>query len=256
MKTNPSSSLPHTKTTQTALNLSQSNTLQGSTKAHQSKGYSLLIAQYVFSVVSVLAYRNWLPDIRFQRSNIQYPINAIQRDQLACIVTFLAASIFVKVCSLAAKRNILSSRDTRKIIHSFSAPFFLSCWPLFSNTPQSRFFAGAIMIVFNCRLWMAGSTKSEADKNDLDLGEESELANAVSRSGDAKEAIGGPFLYGLNVFLGTILFWRTNLIGILAITIMAAGDGVSLLFILTHLYIILGPSSLIIHLYFISSLQT
>ena len=128
--------------------------------------------------------------------------------------------------------------------------------PFFEYSPESRFFAGAIMIVFNCRLWMAGSTKSEADKNDLDLGEESELANAVSRSGDAKEAIGGPFLYGLNVFLGTILFWRTNLIGILAITIMAAGDGVSLLFILTHLYIILGPSSLIIHLYFISSLQT
>lgn len=57
--------------------------------------------------------------------------------------------------------------------------------------------------------------------------EEYELANAVSRSGDAKEALGGPFLYVLTITAAILLFWRTSLSGIIAVSTMAAGDGVS-----------------------------
>jgi len=57
--------------------------------------------------------------------------------------------------------------------------------------------------------------------------EEADLANAVSRSGDAKEALGGPFLYVTTITAAILLFWRSNLTGIIAVATMAAGDGVS-----------------------------
>ena len=58
--------------------------------------------------------------------------------------------------------------------------------------------------------------------------EEAGLANAVSRSGNAKEALGGPFLYVLTIIAAILLFWRTSLSGIIAVSAMAAGDGVSI----------------------------
>ena len=65
--------------------------------------------------------------------------------------------------------------------------------------------------------------------------DESELANAVSRSGDNKEALQGPLVYVI-ILLGSILaFWQNSLIGIVALSVMAAGDGVSYNYFL-HLF--------------------
>ena len=58
--------------------------------------------------------------------------------------------------------------------------------------------------------------------------DESELASAVSRSGDKEEALGGPFVYVIIMFLSTLLFWFDNLSGVIAMTVMAVGDGVSI----------------------------
>ena len=56
---------------------------------------------------------------------------------------------------------------------------------------------------------------------------ESELANAISRSGDNKEALGGPFIYVIVLLAAVLGFWHTSIIGIVSLSIMAAGDGVS-----------------------------
>jgi dolichol kinase len=61
----------------------------------------------------------------------------------------------------------------------------------------------------------------------MNVAEETELAYAVSRSGDAKEALGGPFLYVIILAAALLLFWRESLAGIVAVSTMAAGDGVS-----------------------------
>lgn len=57
--------------------------------------------------------------------------------------------------------------------------------------------------------------------------EEAELANAVSRSGDVKEALGGPFIYVLILLACILSFWRDSLAGIVALSAMAAGDGMA-----------------------------
>lgn len=61
----------------------------------------------------------------------------------------------------------------------------------------------------------------------MNITEETELAKAISRSGDAKEALGGPFLYVIILAAALLLFWRESLAGIVAVSTMAAGDGVS-----------------------------
>lgn len=198
---------------------------------------SLMVALITYTVISGMAYTHLLPN-----HGVEYIPSAVARDQVACIVTFLGATIFVKGCTYAAKHNILESKDTRKIIHTFSAPFYLCCWPLFSSNFAARFFACVVMVAFNFRIWIAGTTtttaKTSTNNQPNDFGEESELANAISRSGDAREAIEGPFIYGFNVLIGTLLFWRDNLIGIIAISIMAAGDGVSLVLKSIHYHIL------------------
>jgi len=68
------------------------------------------------------------------------------------------------------------------------------------------------------RLWAAG-TSSEKDSNSL--------VKAISRSGKPVEALGGPFIYCVVLLVATLGFWRDSLISILAISQMAAGDGMA-----------------------------
>lgn len=47
------------------------------------------------------------------------------------------------------------------------------------------------------------------------------------RSGNQNEALGGPFLYVLILFTSILLFWRDSPVGIVALSAMAAGDGLA-----------------------------
>jgi len=147
-----------------------------------------------------------------------YPVPLVERDLGVSLLCGGLAAIYVKLISGLAKNGVLESRDSRKIIHTGSAPLFLLLWPLFSDAVGARFFAAVISGINAYKLYVAGSGKS---------GEEAELANAVSRSGDAREALAGPFLYCLILLSATLLFWRDNMIGVMALMTMAAGDGMA-----------------------------
>ena len=53
------------------------------------------------------------------------------------------------------------------------------------------------------------------------------MANAISRSGDAKEALQGPFVYVMVLLFSTLVFWLDSPIGIVSIATMAVGDGLA-----------------------------
>jgi dolichol kinase len=53
------------------------------------------------------------------------------------------------------------------------------------------------------------------------------LANAISRSGARQEALGGPFIYVVILFSAIMLCFRDNLSGVVALSTMAAGDGMA-----------------------------
>lgn len=47
------------------------------------------------------------------------------------------------------------------------------------------------------------------------------------RSGDQREALGGPFLYVIILFFSIVCFWRDGPVGVVALSAMAAGDGLA-----------------------------
>ena len=148
-------------------------------------------------------------------SGFEYTDDLIARDLESALLGGALGYLFVKVVTLLATNGTLEPRDSRKLIHTLSAPLYMMIWPLF--TPGGRFFAACVPLVNAIRLYLAANGDSG----------ESELANAVSRSGDTKEALGGPFLYVLVLLAAICLFWRENLIGVTALCTMAAGDGMA-----------------------------
>ena len=53
------------------------------------------------------------------------------------------------------------------------------------------------------------------------------LARAISRSGDARESLGGSFIYVMVLLFSTLLFWKYSAIGVLSLATMACGDGLA-----------------------------
>jgi len=156
----------------------------------------------------------------FQGEENSFSLSTLGHDLGMGLVATVLAGLFVIVWTTLVKVGVLDPRDSRKIIHTGSAPLFLLLWPFFSAAPWSRFFAATVPFINVFRLYAAGSTDSMQRS-------EEELANAVSRSGNAKEALGGPLVYVLIMLIATLVFWRDNMTGVMALSTMAAGDGVS-----------------------------
>jgi len=141
----------------------------------------------------------------------------IARDLGASLLCAVLGVAFVKAVTILASIDVLNPRDSRKIIHTLSAPLFMLFWPLFSDAGGARYFAAIVPLANAVRLVVAASGSQD----------EEELASAVSRSGDAKEAIGGPFFYVIVLLTSVLMFWRDDLTGIVAVSTMAAGDGLA-----------------------------
>eukprot|EP00568_Trieres_chinensis_P000648 CAMPEP_0183296656 /NCGR_PEP_ID=MMETSP0160_2-20130417/4109_1 /TAXON_ID=2839 ORGANISM="Odontella Sinensis, Strain Grunow 1884" /NCGR_SAMPLE_ID=MMETSP0160_2 /ASSEMBLY_ACC=CAM_ASM_000250 /LENGTH=402 /DNA_ID=CAMNT_0025458289 /DNA_START=23 /DNA_END=1231 /DNA_ORIENTATION=- len=173
------------------------------------------------SFVAGLAASGILPGPTFpsEMGFAPYSSELIIRDVGATVLTLSLAYAFVKSITFLAKRGILESRDSRKVIHTLSAPLFILFWPLFSDAVGASAFGAIVPLLNGARLVAAGAGGTdEGDK---------ELANAVSRSGSASEALGGPLLYCIVLFFSTLIFWRDSLIGVAAVSVMAAGDGMA-----------------------------
>jgi len=174
-----------------------------------SKSSALIVGVLALITTSGLAYTGILSK--------DYTSALILQDVGSTVITAILASVFVKAISFMASKGILEPRDSRKIIHTLSAPLFILFWPIFSSMEGARFFAAVVPLVQFVRLVIAGTNGK--------TGAESELANSISRSGDEKEALGGPLVYVIILFSSILLFWRSNLAGVVALSAMAAGDG-------------------------------
>jgi phytol kinase len=140
----------------------------------------------------------------------------ILRDTGSTAIAAALAFVLVKAITLGYEKGVYDSKISRKLSHTLSAPLFMLFYPIFSPADGARFFAGLVAFVNGVRLYLAGSGSGD-----------SSLARSVSRSGDKSEALGGPFIYVCLFELFILLFWRSNVIGIIAASTMAAGDGMA-----------------------------
>jgi dolichol kinase len=159
---------------------------------------------------------------------------SIGQDVFASVLTGILGYAFVKINTYSVERLGLDPKDARKIIHTLSAPLFILFWPLFSANDGARFFAACVPLTNAFRLYLAatasnddGGAKSSVGGSSSSYSDEAALARAVSRSGNSREALGGPFVYVLMIAAAVLGWWRGSPIGVVALATLAAGDGVA-----------------------------
>lgn len=134
---------------------------------------------------------------------------------LAFFTTFIMSIIWLRVIDYFAVKGLISKKLSRKIIHIGTGPIFVLCWLLFPEDPLSRYLAAIIPLLITVQFFLigVGVIKDQAS------------VDAMSRTGDPKEILKGPFFYGVVFVLLTIFFWRESPIGIVALMILCGGDG-------------------------------
>ena len=141
----------------------------------------------------------------------------LQNNLFALITTFAAAIIWLRINDFAAQRGWVSSQMSRKIIHMGTGPLFVLCWPLFRESPLSRYLAALVPLAITAQFFLVGAGIINDEAAVL----------AMSRTGDRREILRGPLFYGLIFVLITMIYWTDSPIGIIALMLMCGGDGLA-----------------------------
>ena len=144
------------------------------------------------------------------------------QDILVTVFAAIASTILIQVISYLAMNQTITTKDSRKLIHTLSAPLFCFLWPLYSssNILGSQLFVSSVVLTQTIKLLLAGLGQGGKD--------EESLAIAVSRQGSKEEALGGPFIYCIVLLSVIVLFWQNNMAcAIMTLSAMAAGDGMA-----------------------------
>lgn len=149
----------------------------------------------------------------------------LRGDVLLTLLCSVLATAWLKAVTALAVSGRIAASDARKIIHTGSAPFFMLLWPFFSAAGETSQLLAACVPLANL-LKLAGAGLSGDGKGGGDR-EASDLAKAVSRSGQPREAFGGPFIYTIVLLAATGLFFTSSPVGVVGVAQMAAGDGLA-----------------------------
>jgi phytol kinase len=136
---------------------------------------------------------------------------------LALVATFAIALSWLRIMDFIAHKGWISSPLSRKIIHMGTGPIFVACWLLFPDEPISRYLAALVPLAITIQFALVG----------LGMIKDQAAVDAMSRTGDRKEILRGPLFYGIVFILLTIIYWRENPIGIIALMLLCGGDGLA-----------------------------
>ena len=136
---------------------------------------------------------------------------------LATLFTFLIALAFLRLMDFLAHRGIIESKLSRKLIHIGTGPIFVLCWLIYPDVPISRWLAALVPFVITTQFALVGTgiLKDEA------------AVKAMSRTGDRREILRGPLLYGIIFIAITLIYWKDSFIGIPALMMLCGGDGIA-----------------------------
>jgi phytol kinase len=182
-----------------------------------SSSKKVLIASLVaFSSLATAAAKLGVLPVAIHNPELLYTNAMIVQDLCASWWCAALAYVLVKVNGYAFEQDWYGPTIARKVVHILSGPFFIVMFPLFSMAEGARYFATIVSLTNLIQLYLSGRNMGDPT-----------LAKAVSRSGDISEALGGPLIYVLIVQSCLLLFWRSSPISVLAISTMAAGDGMA-----------------------------
>jgi phytol kinase len=139
------------------------------------------------------------------------------RNILALIITFAGSLIWLRLNDYLAQRGWVSSHTSRKIIHIGTGPIFVLCWLLFIETFYARYLAALVPLAITTQFALVG----------FGLIKDEGAVQGMSRTGDPREILRGPLYYGIVFVILTIIFWKDNPIGIVALMMLCGGDGLA-----------------------------
>jgi len=166
---------------------------------------------------------------------------------VAVVVCFLVIGVWLKITELLVLYGICSSKTSRKLVHITTGPLYIVCWNLFPPDHQlppicgnisndskvssgnyfpsdvvctgrmgmSRYYAAIVPLLITIRFLLLGTGFLH----------DPETVRSISRSGNPRELLGGPLLYGIIFVLSTLLFWRDSPEAIIALMMLCVGDG-------------------------------
>ena len=140
----------------------------------------------------------------------------IVRDVGATWICAALAYALVKINTYCFENEIYGPNIARKVVHLLSGPAFIFALPMFTVAAGAKYFASIVALTNLIQLYLSGKNMGDPT-----------LAKSVSRSGESSEALGGPFIYVLIVQACVFFFWRTSPVGVVALSTMAAGDGMA-----------------------------
>ena len=136
---------------------------------------------------------------------------------LATLFTFLIALAFLRLMDFLAHRGIIESKLSRKLIHIGTGPIFVLCWLMYPDVPLSRWLAALVPFVITTQFALVGTGILKDDA----------AVKAMSRTGDRREILRGPLLYGIIFIAITLIYWKDSFIGIPALMMLCGGDGIA-----------------------------
>eukprot|EP00198_Chlamydomonas_reinhardtii_P005271 XP_001694607.1 phytol kinase-related protein [Chlamydomonas reinhardtii] len=139
------------------------------------------------------------------------------RDYYVLAGAAVGAVVWVKLFDYLAANGTLEQKLSRKLVHTTTGPIFVLTWALFSANPMARVLAAVVPMLNFMRLFAVGTG----------LVSDPGLVNSVSRSGDRTELLKGPLFYVVTLVAATVLCWRDNPAGLIAVSMMCGGDGLA-----------------------------
>ncbi len=136
---------------------------------------------------------------------------------VALLITFIIALVWLRAVDFIAARGWINSSLSRKIIHIGTGPIFVLCWLLFNDQSDARWLAALVPLLITVQFFLVGAG----------ILKDQEAIKAMSRTGNRLEILRGPLMYGIVFILVTLLFWRNSPLGIIALMILCAGDGMA-----------------------------
>ncbi len=136
---------------------------------------------------------------------------------LAFIITLVSALVWLRIVDFLALKGVISSQLSRKIIHIGTGPIFVLCWLIFPDLPAARYLAAVVPLLITIQFFFIG----------IGIIKDEAAVEAMSRSGDPKEILKGPLVYGIMFVLLTILFWKDHPAGLIGLMVLCGGDGLA-----------------------------
>lgn len=136
---------------------------------------------------------------------------------IATLITLIVAIAWLRLNDALAHRGVITSKDSRKIIHMGTGPLFVACWLLFDASPNARYLAMLVPLLITIQFALVG----------LGIMKDEAAVKAMSRTGNPREILRGPLYYGIIFVLMTIIYWRDSPIGITALMLLCGGDGLA-----------------------------